>query len=288
MCHGYALSTCILYTICTLSESALPVSIPGSQENDTLAGDAGPNTIDGLDGDDLIFGDGLAGPRPAVFPEPLPGPTIHGNTILGGAGQDTVHAGYGPDLVLGDAGDDLVFGFGVLAEDDPYLAARARDGDGADTLAGGTGNDALHGGGGNDLLIGGFGDDVLEGGAGGDMLIGGSGADIFRFGGMDARARLPVPDCSGDVVLDFRHGDDKLDLSGFLQHFVTPPAADFLGDGAFTDGSHMQVRTEVHGILTLVEIWLPFSQPDGVPAQGNATFTLFGAHPLAADDFILA
>lgn len=269
-------------------ESILPIRISGSQGDDTLLGDSGPNIIDGLGGNDLIFGDGLGGPRPAVFPEPLPGPTIHDNTIHGGAGDDTIHAGYGADLVIGGAGDDVIFGFGVLAEDDPYLAARARDADGPDTLVGGAGDDILLGGGGNDLLIGGPGDDVLEGGAGGDMLIGCAGANIFRFGAMDARARLSVPDCSGDVVLDFQQGQDKLDLSGFLQHFVTPPAVDFLGNGAFTDGGNIQVRTEVHGILTMVEIWLPFSQPDQAPAQGNASFTLFGAHALVADDFILA
>ena len=120
------------------------------------------------------------------------------------------------------------------------------------------------------------------------LVIGGDGADIFRFGGFDSRAKVPVSDTNGDVVVDFQHGQDHLDLTGFLGAFATPPAADFLGAGAFTDGSHLQVRSEIHGDSTVVEIWVPIFHVEGPPTQGNANFTLLGAHSLEASDFILA
>ena len=176
----------------------------------------------------------------------------------------------------------------MLAEDNPFRTAQARDSDLGDTLWGGEGNDTLHGGGGADVLLGGAGDDVLEGGVGPDTVIGGDGADIFRFGGFDSRAKVPVSDTNGDVVVDFQHGQDHLDLTGFLGAFATPPAADFLGAGAFTDGSHLQVRSEIQGDSTVVEIWVPIFHVEGPPTQGNANFTLLGAHSLEASDFILA
>ena len=271
----------------------MPKRVTGSAGNDTLHGDAASNIMDAGAGNDLILGDGLAGPRPPLFTELTPGPAIPGNIILAGAGNDTVHAGYGADRVWGGDGDDEIFGDGVLAADaagSPAPAswvAQARDSDLGDTIYGGNGKDTLHGGGGADLLSGGNGDDVLEGGAGADTLTGGNGADVFRFGAMDSRARLPVFDTGGDVVTDFQQGQDKLDLRGFLGMFAAPPQADILGAGAFTDTAHLQLRSEVQGDHTLVELFVPLSRPLGAPAHGNASFTLLGAHTLLASDFIL-
>ncbi|MDB5374200.1 MAG: hemolysin-type calcium-binding region [Belnapia sp.] len=266
----------------------MPVALCGSRSAKSLFGTVPTDEIRGSRGDDLIHGDGLDGPRPLVFPEPGPAPAITGNLINGGAGNDTVYAGYGDDSVSGSSGNDLIFGYGMVAGDDPFIAAQARDADLGDWLSGGAGDDTLMGGGGGDILLGGIGNDLLVGGAGPDTLNGGGGDDIFRFGGVDTRARMPVFDTQGDVVTDFRHNHDKLDLTGFLGNFATPPAVDFLGTGAFTDGTHLQIRTEVQGGKTLVEIFVPFFEVPGAPAAGNAAFTLLGAHALVAADFILA
>ncbi|MDN3565296.1 hypothetical protein QWZ14_13070 [Paeniroseomonas aquatica] len=261
--------------------------IRGTAGNDVLLGDIADSIIIAGAGNDLIYGDGLNGPYAPIFPEPGPGPVIYGNTIDAGTGNDTVHAGYGADSVIGGDGDDLIFGYGVIAADNPIRAAQARDSDLADTLNGGTGNDSLHGGGGADLLIGGKGNDLLNGGVGADTLTGGTGHDIFQFGAMDTRARMPSFDTRGDVVTDFRHAEDLLDLTPFLANFSTPPAAVFLGTGAFVDGTSFQVRYAVADGNTLVEIFAPVFTAPTPPAHGNASFTLLGAHALAASDFIL-
>ncbi|MEM9716464.1 MAG: M10 family metallopeptidase C-terminal domain-containing protein [Pseudomonadota bacterium] len=78
-------------------------------------------------------------------------------------------------------------------------------GDGSkDALVGGAGDDLLDGRGGSDHLSGGVGDDILIDGAGKDYLTGGEGADVFVF----------VEDGRRDVILDFEHGTDRIDLSG--------------------------------------------------------------------------
>lgn len=266
----------------------MPRHLYGTAGADTLLGDAASDIIRGNDGDDLIYGDGLSGPFPAIYPAPGSGTPIAANTLIGGAGDDTVYSGYGADQADGGIGDDLIFGYGVLADDNPILTAQARDSDGADTLSGGSGNDTLYGGGGADVLNGGSGNDVLVGGTGADVLTGGGGADIFRFGAMDTRARMPVFDTQGDVVTDFREGQDKLDLTLFRDSFGDTPDAVFLGTDAFVDGTSFQVRYSSDGINTRVEIFAPVFTLPGPPAVGNAAFTLTGVHTLVAADFILA
>jgi Ca2+-binding RTX toxin-like protein len=61
----------------------------------------------------------------------------------------------------------------------------------------------------NDTLNGGAGDDVLTGGLGRDMLTGGAGRDVFDF---DAILESGKKAATRDLVLDFKHGEDKIDL----------------------------------------------------------------------------
>ena len=53
--------------------------------------------------------------------------------------------------------------------------------------------------------LAGSGNDVVLGGTGNDFIAGGSGNDIFVF----------YQDSGGDRILDFRTGQDKIDLSAF-------------------------------------------------------------------------
>ncbi len=75
---------------------------------------------------------------------------------------ETVLAGAGDDSVSGNGGDDRLYGEA-----------------GNDSLSGGTGADQLFGGEGNDSLGGDTGADVLDGGTGNDSLTGGEGSDTF-------------------------------------------------------------------------------------------------------------
>ncbi|MFH5776701.1 FG-GAP-like repeat-containing protein [Paracoccus sp. NGMCC 1.201697] len=96
---------------------------------------------------------------------------------------------------------------------------------GNDRLVGGSGNETLSGRGGNDVLLGGGGNDVLIGGAGVDTMRGGAGHDSFVFTSVQDSApgysgyinNGPLNPLSGtghrDVILDFTHGQDKIDLS---------------------------------------------------------------------------
>ena len=61
----------------------------------------------------------------------------------------------------------------------------------------------LIGGAGADILSGGAGNDIVNGGAGSDTLFGGAGDDTFVFTGGGGQ----------DVVMDFKPGDDVLQIA---------------------------------------------------------------------------
>lgn len=72
------------------------------------------------------------------------------------------------------------------------------------TVTGSGADDILVGGTGNDTLIATAGNNILIDGAGRDTLVSGSGADTFIF----------APDTETDVVIGFKPGLDRLDLTG--------------------------------------------------------------------------
>jgi VCBS repeat-containing protein len=97
-----------------------------------------------------------------------------------------------------------------------------------DLLFGNAGNDILNGGNGNDLLVGGAGSDTLNGNADSDVLVGGAGIDTFNFSATsDSSATLTL----SDVIADFVHGTDKINLSAI-------DANNGGGDNAFLFGGN--------------------------------------------------
>ncbi|NVP56051.1 M10 family metallopeptidase C-terminal domain-containing protein [Rhizobium sp. DBTS2] len=111
---------------------------------------------------------------------------------------------------------------------------------GSDKIVGTSGNDVLNGKGGNDVILGGAGNDRLIGGTGADTLTGGAGRDVFIF----TSEKDSAPGQSGfvnnsgynpqsgdgkrDLITDFVHGKDKLDVSQIDANDKTA------GDQAFT------------------------------------------------------
>jgi Ca2+-binding RTX toxin-like protein len=153
------------------------------------------DTIDGEDGNDMLFGDFNWDANAPVGNETAAQMAWYDGIEGIYHGNDTLDGGDGNDLLIGNGRDDLLFG-GIgqdrLHGDDELTPGAVH---GNDYLDGGADNDLLFGGGKNDELIGGegadelFGDDqpfILEGQHHGmDVLDGEDGADYLEGGGHD-------------------------------------------------------------------------------------------------------
>ncbi|MGL4395246.1 MAG: M10 family metallopeptidase C-terminal domain-containing protein [Hyphomicrobium sp.] len=114
--------------------------------------------------------------------------------------------------------DDAGVGAGVDATTATYLLSLSNvspetqtGNNGANTLIGGTDIDILSGLGGNDRLIGGAAADILTGGTGRDVMTGDADRDVFDF---NLIGELGKTAATRDVITDFRHLVDDIDLSG--------------------------------------------------------------------------
>ena len=167
-------------------------NLTGSNNIDSLNGDALNNVINGLAGNDTISGNG-------------------GNdTLIGGAGNDILNGGAGVDTAdyssspngvsvtlnngslpvnnINNANFKDGFGNKDQLKDFENLTGSAfndvLNGDGGSNLINGsTGNDAISGLDGNDTLSGLDGNDTLSGGTGDDIIDGGNGSDLYVING---------------------------------------------------------------------------------------------------------
>ena len=124
-----------------------------------------------------------------------------------------------------------------------------------------------------DLLDGGDGKDVLTGGLGRDRIKGGEGADRFVFvDAADATISAKL-----DVIEDFSHGRDRIDLSALEGELG------FIADAAFSGGGAGEVRYSdtTNGRIGQVDV-----DGDG-DADMAIQLTGAGASTLTATDFIL-
>lgn len=185
----------------------MPIVLSG---NDTIYGNNFANTLNGLDGKDVIYGYG--------GDDKLSGgdgnDRLHGGDgtdhLLGGNGNDLLLPGLNKDggkqeIVDGGAGTDTVSFTGHASAVSVNLLTGAALGTGTNAklisienvvgsshddsiggsagknkLSGDAGNDILDGFGGNDHLDGGTGNDTLRGGEGNDTLLGGDGNDTLQ------------------------------------------------------------------------------------------------------------
>ncbi|RDD64368.1 hypothetical protein DU478_20435 [Thalassococcus profundi] len=172
-------------------------------------------------------------PAPAPIPAPTPAPApVAGQTLLGGAGADSLSGGDGDDKIDGAGGNDTLRG----GAGDDGIKGRA----GHDLIYGGAGDDRLPGEAGNDRIFGGDGNDRLGGGLGHDLMVGGEGND--RGGGGEGNDTLRgeagndvFSGGAGTDALEGGDGDDR--LAGSWGHDTVSGDAgnDTMGGGAGND-----------------------------------------------------
>jgi len=157
-------------------------TLNGGANSDLILGYEGNDTLNGKAGNDVIDG----------------GPGF--NLISGGDGNDVLLSGPDTNLLLGGNGADQLIGNN---SDDALIA--------------GAGDDTLFGGNGFDLATGGDGNDLMDTGEGLGVHYGGAGSDTFRIGNdiLNNGAADRV------VALDFKAGEDKLDLGSGILGAVT-------------------------------------------------------------------
>lgn len=189
-------------------------------------------------------------------------------TLFGGGGNDTLTASAGDDQVdCGDGNDFVRSGQG----DDTIGGGR-----GSDNLQGQAGGDQINGGEGSDRLAGGDGADLLVGGTGRDTMAGGAGADVFDF---NAIGETPIG--QGDVIDDFRRGDDRIDVNSIDARANQSGQQDFVfvGSGGFTQTG--QLRAVVVGQDVRIEMNTEGSN------DADAAILVRGVGGLNAGDFLL-
>ncbi|WP_394205705.1 type I secretion C-terminal target domain-containing protein [Shewanella waksmanii] len=187
-----------------IDASNLAAIILGSEQS-LIQGD---DTVDGGDGNDIIFGDLVE----------FSADGIDGQGYAALQKYVALQLSVAPDSLSVKEVHDFVIA-------NPSMFDISRTDDGADTLSGGDGNDMLFGQGAGDTLIGGDGADTIIGGLGDDTLTGGSlnaadtDSDTFVW---------HQGDTGEDHITDFDLSHDKLDLSDLLQGENAGNLADYL------------------------------------------------------------
>lgn len=236
-------------------------NVIGTQFDDTIAGDAGANRLDGLGGADSLNGG-------------------NGEDVLSGnGGNDMLEGGGGADELFGGGGSDTAVyqsstsGVTVALFDGTAQGGHATgdtfasienivgsnrndnlSGDGgANRLQGRFGSDTLNGGNGNDALGGEGGNDTLIGGRGNDDLFGGSGNDRFVFANGDQQDRIfDFADNVDTIVLNRNFGLDGLSAQQVVNAFASVVGSnavfDFGGGDILTVGGVTNTQLLVNDI----------------------------------------
>ncbi|MEO7221311.1 MAG: M10 family metallopeptidase C-terminal domain-containing protein, partial [Devosia sp.] len=255
--------------------------IVGADQADHLIGDYGDDTLVGSAGADTLVGG--PGTDTAAFAHAVSldlTSGVHGGEAAGDIFSgleifalsdevDTFVGNNARETVLGGAGDDAIDGRG--GND------RLHGGLGADTMAGGMGKDMLDGKAGKDKLLGGIGSDTLTGGTDADILTGGAGRDHFVFSHIDdSKLR------SFDLIKDFAHGKDKIDVSAIDANGKASGNTKFhfIGERNFSDKKgELAIDHTAKSTIILADI-------DG-NGHADIKIVLAGHLNMTAGDFIL-
>lgn len=229
----------------------------GTDNNDVLRGDREANRLGGAGGSDQLFGG------------------LRDDVLNGGPGNDRLNGGDDwdrVDLDLADyaAGGAVVVDLGLATD----TATRGREVDTLVDIEGAVGSA------GADTFRGDAQANLFRGNAGKDTQTGGAGADRFDYD----RAADSLPGAGRDVVTDFAHLSDKLDLATIDTRAATPAVNDsftFLAAKGSAFSAAGQVRWYQSGGATFVE-----ASTDGDIAP-ELQIELLGLRPLSVADFVL-
>jgi Ca2+-binding RTX toxin-like protein len=216
---------------CTILGTAGADSLPGTAGDDVICGLGGNDMIDALGGNDTVFG----GDGDDVITAGAGNDTIRGDN-----GDDTLNGGAGNDVIDGGAGTDMGSWAGAPTAVSVDLLANTATGWGSDTLAlleqalGGEHDDVLRGNGLANTLWGGRGDDVLKGRSNSDILNGGDGND-------DLRGETGNDQAFGDA------GNDRVDGGPGVDLVKGDAGDDHVFGGAGNDNSPNGTTAGVHG-----------------------------------------
>jgi Ca2+-binding RTX toxin-like protein len=157
---------------------------------------------------------------------------------------------------------------------------------GNDVLYGGSGNDVLNGGQQDDQLFGGSGDDQIFGNENDDVIVGGFGADVLTGNnGKDIFKYFRVEE-TGDTIVDFNQGADKIDLSAIVAKTSSPTNDAFLFGGEF-EGVKANSVTFFKQASGTTGKTIILVDTDGVLDTAEMQITLNGIVNLTTNDFML-
>ncbi|MEH6585177.1 MAG: LEPR-XLL domain-containing protein [Halioglobus sp.] len=218
------------------------ISTTGSEDPDTLIINAGPNSLDRLNGDvadgNESFEVELQGSNIAIKSTALGvndwqvyDKGYNHIIFIGGEGNDSItFTGFDESIITfdlrGGAGDDVI----EFVENPGVMALQLATGAGA-VIRGGAGNDRLIGSHLNDEIYGELGNDTIEGGRGYDILIGDS-ATLRDGTDTDKTIGARVSNLDGDDNIKGGDSDDIIIGGGGIDTISGGAGADvILGDG---------------------------------------------------------
>ena len=247
---------------------AANIDATGNFHDNHLTGNSGVNVLSGGDGNDIYD-------------------LSAGDTVIENAGEgiDTELSATASLVLFGNVELGELDGLGNFNLTGNELDNTLRGNAGRNAIVGGDGADLLTGASGNDRLYGGVGDDTLNGGIGRDVMSGGQGADVFVFARIADSGKAPA---SRDTILDFHHGEDKIDLH----------AIDAVAGTAKNNAFRFIGAADFHGVkgeLHLIKINAPGRAHDVTIIEGDTNgdgaadfqIALTGLPHLTKTDFIL-
>lgn len=224
----------------------------GSNFADRIVGTSTFNTLDGGLGNDIL--DGAGGINTVSFVSHDQTPIANGdqfNIMLGSHGGDGSMnwlAMVSPNQFVEKEWDTLRNFQNVIGSNNSEaIIGNEQD----NNINGRGGDDVISGGEGNDVLNGGDGNDRLIGSAGIDTMTGGAGADRFVF---LSTSDSPISD-TADLITDFEHGIDKIDLSRIDADSETPGFQHFgFTDAALPDTGLLNIFYDVQHNVTHLNV----------------------------------